>query len=353
MYYVKLNKYFYIITVIIDTSPKFYYGNLDHNVAFSALLVYSENKHKPIIIEMVLNMLYESPITSKYSQIPLHKDIELKALITFFYLNCPRNFHVKGEKHAFWEFVYIDSGKMMITAGDKTYLLKAGELVFHKPNEFHAVDAYEGIPSNIIIASFVCTNPSMEYFEHRITSLSSAERDYLYQALEHSKSVLPNIIAPKVPSEQSFGSLQMVQANLELLLVSLIRKGEGVGIHERIESYNQMEQTKQIVTEINAYLAERLNLQLTLQQVAIDMGYSVSHLNRMYHKKTNTGIISAFTHMKMEEAQRRIHEGKMNITQVAASLGYDNTAYFSRLFRQHYNMSPSMSARSFQRSNKL
>ncbi len=38
----------------------------------------------------------------------------------------------------FWEFIYVDRGSIVVTAGADKYFLKAGELAFHCPYEFHS-----------------------------------------------------------------------------------------------------------------------------------------------------------------------------------------------------------------------
>ena len=194
-----------------------------------------------------------------FSCVPLRVDIELTHLISLFYLKCPRNFYFGGEAHDFWELVYIDKGQLLVTAGEKLYPLKAGELAFHKPGEFHALRAFDDVPANVIIASFVCRNPCMRYFEHRFTSLNAQEREYLYEALRHGESVLHKGFAPQDSAESPFGAAQIVRANLEMLLIRLIRRSDSTKIQTRIESYIQMTHVRQTAAEVNAYLEANLS----------------------------------------------------------------------------------------------
>ena len=283
----------------------------------------------------------------RYACLSLQRDIEITHLISLFYLKCPRNFAFSGEAHDFWELVYIDQGQILVTAGEKQYLLKAGELAFHKPGEFHALHAFDESSANLIIASFICRNSCMRYFEHRFTSLNVREREYLYEALRKSEGVLDNGMASEFDRKIPFGELQIIRSNMELLLVHLIRRSESTGIQERIESYIQMTHTRQTAEQVNAYLEARLSENLTLERIADDLGYSVSQMKKLYRRQTGRGIIDTFITMKMEEARRQLLDGRLNISQIAASLGYENPAYFSRLFRQRFDMSPSECARSY------
>ena len=42
----------------------------------------------------------------------------------------------------------------------------------------------------------------------------------------------------------------------------------------------------------------------------------------------------------MEQAARLLKEQKLNITQVAYTVGYSSLPYFSSVFRKHFGLSP-------------
>ena len=44
------------------------------------------------------------------------KVINVEKLITIFYMECSKDFCYDGERHDFWEIVYIDKGEMICTA---------------------------------------------------------------------------------------------------------------------------------------------------------------------------------------------------------------------------------------------
>jgi quercetin dioxygenase-like cupin family protein len=57
-----------------------------------------------------------------------------------------KNFCYEGERHDFWEMVYIDKGEMICTADKNRFVLKSGEMTFHKPNEFHNLSGNNSTP---------------------------------------------------------------------------------------------------------------------------------------------------------------------------------------------------------------
>ena len=45
--------------------------------------------------------------------------------------------------------------------------------------------------------------------------------------------------------------------------------------------------------------------------------------------------------LRIHNAMNLLETTKYNITQIASAVGYDNSLYFSRLFKKHTGMSPS------------
>lgn len=278
----------------------------------------------------------------------LEKALHIEELISLFYYKGTRDYHYDGESHNFWEFIYIDKGRALITAGDKQYVLKTGEMAFHKPGEFHAVRAYDGTASSFIISAFVCKAECMRYFEHQILTLTAREREYLYEAVRHRRLAFPYVQTPHVLADLAgagmpvpFGEAQMIQANLELLLLTMLCRGESARIQPRVESYAQQTRNRQLSEKVKEYLEEHLGESLTLEEIGSALGYSVSQMKKLFRQENGRGIIDYFIELKMNEAKRLIREGDLSLSEIAARVGYENPGYFSRIFRQKEGMTPS------------
>ena len=92
----------------------------------------------------------------------------IRKIITIFYMEFSKNFSYDGERHDFWEMVYIDKGEMICTADKNRFVLKSGEMTFHKPNEYHNLRADGVIAPNLVVISFRCTSQAMNFFKERI-----------------------------------------------------------------------------------------------------------------------------------------------------------------------------------------
>ena len=282
---------------------------------------------------------------------PLKKELTVQAVVSAFYHKSPKNFVFAGESHDFWELIYVDKGRILITAGEQKYVLKAGELAFHCPNEFHAVAACENTTANFIVTAFECRSRCMRYFNHRIMVLDAFERECLNRALQEAEVLLigSSNMCPSgsgIASSVPFGTQQMLQSAIEQLLISLYRRRDSMRIQQRVETYAQQNSYRQLAKNIRAYLEENISRRLTLEEIAAAQCCSVPQMKKLFRAQMGRGIIDFFIDLKISEAKRLIREGTMNFTQIAAALGYDNSCYFANLFKSRTDMTMTEYSRS-------
>ena len=109
----------------------------------------------------------------------LKEVLSVKKTVSVHYFEFASDYIYEGEKHDFWEFLYVDKGVVEVMADTKGYKLKQGEMIFHKPNEFHNVWANGKVAPNIVVISFECKSPAMKFFENKIISIGDHEKNLL------------------------------------------------------------------------------------------------------------------------------------------------------------------------------
>ena len=98
-----------------------------------------------------------------YIKTKLKHSIDIDAIITLHYFEYMKNFEFKGESHNFWEFLYVDKGTVAVRADDTWTTLKTGDIIFHQPNEFHAIKSIGKDSPNLVVMSFTCDSPAMDF----------------------------------------------------------------------------------------------------------------------------------------------------------------------------------------------
>lgn len=89
------------------------------------------------------------------------------------------------------------------------------------------------------------------------------------------------------------------------------------------------------------YMTENVHKMLTLDELAEHFSYSPSHFSTLFQKDTGVSPINYFIRLKVQKACQYIELTGMRINEIAIRLGYDEPAYFSRLFSKVMGMSPS------------
>ncbi len=165
-----------------------------------------------------------------YESIPLSEDIHIEKLYTVHYFEYRSDFSYPGERHNFWEFQCVDKGSAKVQTDDNVHILNRGQVIFHRPNEFHNLTAVGQTAPNIVVISFACTSPCMEFFEKRILTLSDTERNLIGMIIAEAGKCIasplndPYLQKMEIKKDSLFGSQQLILLYLQELLISMIRR---------------------------------------------------------------------------------------------------------------------------------
>lgn len=94
---------------------------------------------------------------------------------------------------------------------------------------------------------------------------------------------------------------------------------------------------ERIVQSVNRHLADS---EFSVEQLCSEAGISRAHLHRKMKEMTGMPVTEFIRNIRLEQAARMLRERKLNITQVAYSVGFSNQGYFSTVFHKHFGVSP-------------
>ena len=275
------------------------------------------------------------------------KVINIEKIITIFYMELSKNFAYDGEKHDFWEMVYIDKGEMICTADKNRFVLKSGEMTFHKPNEYHNLSGNNDVAPNVSIITFACHSRAMHYFEGKIFKLDAEEKALLsmlfaeglscYRLIDEHNPLLQNLIKLENPP---YGSSQMTKNLLEVFLIRLCRHTDVLTKKMRRSYLIDGMDVPYPVKEILDYLWQNIYNKITIRDVVRHTGKSESAIKALFARYYSDGIIHYYNSLKIKEARKLIREGNYNISQISDLLHFDNPQYFSKCFKRFTNMTP-------------
>ncbi len=280
------------------------------------------------------------PTPGKVREIRLKRTLTIDRLCSVHYFEFSKTYTFPGERHPFWELVYVDKGEIIATAGDRDFPLRRGEMLFHQPDEWHNIRANGTIAPNVMILSFYCLSPDMDFFRGRQVRINTAQRELLSRILSESRRVFTspldnpydNVLVRAVPPPP--GGEQLIGLYLTELLLSLLRQ------YERPVTVDHKAGSDPLLDDIVQYMQQHISEKLTVDSLCRQFHVSRSRIKSLFAQYKQVGAIHFFIQMKITRAKDLLRESDCNISQIAELLGYDNVYYFCNQFKQAENMSP-------------
>jgi len=98
---------------------------------------------------------------------------------------------------------------------------------------------------------------------------------------------------------------------------------------------------KQTVRRVQDYIAEKYSRNLSLANLAQVFQVEGSYLSKAFRQVTGSTLVGTIAQTRIEKAEEYIRDRDLSLTEVASLVGYEEYAYFNRVFRKIAGISPS------------
>ncbi len=132
---------------------------------------------------------------------------------------------------------------------------------------------------------------------------------------------------------------------LAYMLVELYRRAQA----ERAEKPSAQNSIYPRALQI---IYENVGDPITGEKLAERMNYSVSYLRYIFQKEGNVPLQAKINQIRIEKAERLLRGTTMSVTDIAFSVGFADSNYFSYAFKKQVGLSPLAYRRSFKERNK-
>lgn len=271
--------------------------------------------------------------------------INITSLVTIHYFEFNKDYVFAGEVHDVWEMVYVDKGDITATADTDIVELHQGDVIFHKPGEFHSLQANGRIAPNVFVMTFTTRSKMMRFFEKKHFHLQPKYRRLIASVIEEGRKAfqIPFFNAtmnelidrPDAPA----GAQQLIRLYLEQLLIFIFRDQTSDGIQYKFLPTKD-DVDDHITAEIIAVMEENLCGNLKVEDICRQLNYGKTYLSNTFRQKTGYSIKEYYNVLKIAEGKKLIREKNHSISEIAAHLGFDTPQYFSRVFSKITGMTP-------------
>lgn len=284
-----------------------------------------------------------------YKSVVLEDSVTINRIISVHYFQYMSDFSFPGESHDFWELVCVDRGEIDALAGDRRLTLKKGNILSHKPNEFHNVLTNGKVSPSLVVIGFECHSPAIKSFEDQLMSVQDTEKELLAQIIVEARNTFSGRLDDPYQEELifnseplTFGSAQLISHYLEQLMIHLYRRYFSYSLPVRSSRFlAEASSGNDTYNRIVRYMEEHLGERMTIDRICRDNLVGRSQLQKLFRDTKGCGVIEFFSMMKIDTAKQMIRDNQLNFTQIADRLGYNSIHYFSRQFKQITTMTPS------------
>ena len=249
-----------------------------------------------------------------------------------------------AHSHNYVEMIYMCQGSTVHTINGDRIELKTGELLILNQNavqEILPAGEYDIAVNFIVLPEFFNTAFSMIGAEENqlkdflVGALCGRDEEtsYLYF---HVADILPvqNLIENMVWTifydiSNKRSSNQITMGLLFLQLLNYMDKMEAGGRKFDTE----------IMANVYRYIEDHFK-EGTLSELAVEMKVDVYWLSREIKKKSGKTYKELLQEKRMQQAVYLLINSRIAVSDIIEAVGYDNTSYFYRKFKERYGISP-------------
>ena len=176
------------------------------------------------------------------------------------------------------------------------------------------------------------------------------EENWTVQELMHSVNCITWILQNLTEDHRS-GEQRAALDNLQELLLSTV---ESMQLDQLRSLFSQMmdeyfgsgsseagsESMRSTVQRVKAYIDAHYDEEISLGTLAQRFSVDDSYLSRMFKQQVGCNLMLYLASARIAQAKRLLIQKDLNITDVAQLVGYDDYAYFSRVFKRMEGKSP-------------
>jgi two-component system response regulator YesN len=89
-----------------------------------------------------------------------------------------------------------------------------------------------------------------------------------------------------------------------------------------------------------AFMKEHFQENISLTEVADEIGISSTYLSSEFKKEVGTGFSDYLIDLRLERAKQLIRDGNIELKEIAQLCGFNNYAYFFTVFKRKMNVTP-------------
>ena len=107
-----------------------------------------------------------------------------------------------------------------------------------------------------------------------------------------------------------------------------------------IDYIREFEKSENIIEIAKRYIQQNYHKNISLAEVSNIVSMNYSYFSKFFKKETGLSYVEYLTKIRMEEAKRLLGDPTNKVYEVSIKVGYENSKYFTRTFKNYFGASP-------------
>jgi AraC-like DNA-binding protein len=228
------------------------------------------------------------------------------------------------------ELLHVIRGTVRLEMGGRTFVGGAGATLLVPPRTVHQdrFDLHEGL--EVFFCAF--TWPRMKAY------LKVVDNADLLRLSDPRKADI-GILFDQLRSDRGgMSGEDRLVSRVRLLSVLLLLLRGVVGADREAPPPGAGRQA--LMERAKAYLAGHYTQPVSLDRIAAALRVSPYYLSHVFSDESDFSLFHYLTLLRVERAKVHLREGRLNVSEVARAVGFENGNYFSKVFRRHVGCAP-------------
>jgi AraC-like DNA-binding protein len=231
----------------------------------------------------------------------------------------------------YYILIYCTAGEGWYTVAQKTYFIQENQYIVLPPQTPYSFGANAKNPWSIYWIHFKGTLAPYFFNTPMLPSQILPESDSrLQDRLQLFEEIYNNLELSYHSEHYSYASLCLYHFLASFKFVDQFRRVRKSDIRE--DGFSE---------KVISFMRENVDNNLTLEQLSHKFNLSPSHFSSRFRQETRQSPIKYFISLKIEKACQYIELTNMKISEIYPRLGFQDAAYFSRIFTKIMGVSPS------------
>jgi len=234
----------------------------------------------------------------------------------------------EAHTHPWAELLFFQTGECEMSVEDKSFRLRRNQLLIIPAATRHAAAPGPGKCRNLMLA----IPPGLLSLNFAAGFGETIYKRPLRLDLMQAKFVRG--VFAKIADEERRADRYSDEMRKSLLLELFVYLARSFG------SDPAFEKEASLADDITRYLLEHYAEDLNQKDVAQRFYLSRSYLSKIFKAKTGRGFNEYLTHIRIEQAKAMLKTTAMPVTEIAFACGFNDSNYFSKIFKKLEGVTP-------------